>query len=125
MRTSSLLLLGFGLSNVCSALPSLMSKLRPETRAAAANASCATGVYMIVARGSTEAAGEGITGTVATSVQQAVPGSSSVGVDYPATLTDYLASEASGVAAMTSMIQSYVASCPDSKIALLGFSQVK
>ena len=78
---------------------------------------------MIVARASTEAPGQGIIGAVATKVQQAVPGSDSEAVDYPATLTNYTASEASGVADMTTLIQSYVARCPSSKIALLGYSQ--
>jgi acetylxylan esterase len=78
---------------------------------------------MIVARASTEALGQGIIGAVATQVQQTVPGSDSEAVDYPATLTNYLASEASGVAGMLSLIQSYAARCPKSKIALLGYSQ--
>ena len=76
-----------------------------------------------MARASTEAPGQGIIGAVATKVQQTVPGSDSEAVNYPATLTNYTASEASGVAGMTSLIQSYVARCPSSKIALLGYSQ--
>jgi acetylxylan esterase len=79
---------------------------------------------MIVARASTEAPGEGIIGAVATKVQQSVPGSDSEPVDYPATLTNYTSSEASGVASMQRLISSYVARCPTSKIALLGYSQV-
>ena len=61
---------------------------------------------------------------MATAVQNAVPGSDSEAVDYPASLTDYLGSEASGVADMTKLIQAYAAKCPDSKIGLLGYSQV-
>lgn len=79
---------------------------------------------MIVARASTEASGEGIIGAVATQVQQSVPGSDSEAVDYPATLTNYTSSEASGVAAMQKLIQDYVARCQSSKIALMGYSQV-
>lgn len=79
---------------------------------------------MIVARGSTEQPGEGIIGAVATQVQQSVAGSDSEAVIYPATLTDYTFSESAGVTAMRSSIQSYVAICPSSKIALLGYSQV-
>lgn len=78
---------------------------------------------MIVARASTEAPGEGIIGAVATKVQQTVPGSDSEAVEYPATLTNYQSSEASGVAGMLSLIQSYTTKCPNSKIALLGYSQ--
>ena len=85
---------------------------------------CATGVHIIVARASTEAPGEGIIGAVSTGVKQKVVGSDSVAVDYPATLTNYQSSEGQGVAAMTKLIQSYAAACPDSKIVLMGYSQV-
>lgn len=78
---------------------------------------------MIVARASTEAAGEGATAAVANLIAASLPGSDSVAVDYPATLDDYLNSQAAGVSAMTTMIQQYVASCPSSKIVLLGYSQ--
>ncbi|KUJ06810.1 cutinase-domain-containing protein [Mollisia scopiformis] len=84
---------------------------------------CATGVHMIVARASTEQPGQGIIGAVATQVQQQLPGSDSEAVDYPATLTDYLNSEASGVAAMTKLVENYAVRCPNSKMALLGYSQ--
>ncbi|PBP28530.1 acetylxylan esterase [Diplocarpon rosae] len=78
---------------------------------------------MIVARASTEMPGQGIIGAVATQVQEMVPGSDSEAVDYPATLTDYLNSEASGVSAMTKLIQDYAVRCPESKMALMGYSQ--
>ncbi|BGO98882.1 hypothetical protein NBRC10513v2_003284 [Rhodotorula toruloides] len=84
---------------------------------------CATGVHIIVARASTEAAGEGIIGQVATQVKNQIPGSSSEAISYPATLYNYLASESAGVAAMTAAIQSYTQRCPDSKIVLMGYSQ--
>lgn len=87
------------------------------------SASCATGVYMIVARGSTEAPGEGVESSVVSAVQQSISGSNGLGIDYPASLTDYTSSESQGVTAMTQAIQSYVQSCPDRKIALMGFSQ--
>jgi acetylxylan esterase len=125
----SFILLSFGLSlsALCIASPAANDNYSLQSRAGnslAANTTCASGVHMIVARASTEAPGEGIIGAVATLVQQSVPGSDAEAVDYPATLTDYLNSEASGVAAMTKLIQSYVARCPNSKIALLGYSQV-
>lgn len=126
MKSSTLLSLGLGLSPVCFATASdnNYSLLSRVSNSSAANTTCASGVHMIVARASTEAPGEGIIGAVATQVQQSVPGSDSEAVDYPATLTDYLNSEASGVAAMKQLIQSYVARCPSSKIVLLGYSQV-
>jgi hypothetical protein len=79
---------------------------------------------MIVARASTEAPGEGIIGAVATSVQGMIPGSDSEAVDYPATLQNYNTSEPAGTAAMTKLITEYATRCPNSKIALLGYSQV-
>ena len=85
--------------------------------------SCATGVHMIVARGSTEPQGEGPIVNVTSMVEAAVPGSDSVAVIYPATLLPYASSEEAGVTNMTTMIQQYVQSCPNTKIALLGFSQ--
>jgi acetylxylan esterase len=78
---------------------------------------------MIVARASLEAAGQGIIGAVATHVQSLIAGSDSEAVVYPATLADYVNSEEAGVAGMQSLIDSYEARCPDSKIALLGYSQ--
>jgi acetylxylan esterase len=79
---------------------------------------------MIVARGSTEQPGPGIIGAVATQVQQSVPGSDTDALIYPATFDNYTFSESTGVAAMKSLIQSYVEICPSSKVALLGYSQV-
>jgi hypothetical protein len=91
---------------------------------AAAGTTCATGIHMIVARASTELPGQGIIGEVASLVEQAIPGSDSVAVDYPATLFNYADSEAQGIAAMTELIEAYATACPDTKMALLGYSQV-
>ncbi|KAE9379787.1 carbohydrate esterase family 5 protein [Stipitochalara longipes BDJ] len=126
MRSFTLLSFALSLAALCIASQAINDNHSLHSRASnssAANTTCASGVHMIVARASTEAPGEGIIGAVATQVQQSVPGSDSEAVVYPATLTDYLNSEASGVAAMTQLIQSYVARCPSSKIALLGYSQ--
>lgn len=84
---------------------------------------CASGLHLIVARGSGEPKGLGKIGVVAENVIEAVPGSTAAAVDYPATIEAYFASEDMGVAAMTAMIAGYVADCPSSKLALLGYSQ--
>ncbi len=84
-----------------------------------------TGVHMIIARASTEQPGTGIIGTVATQVQQQIPGSDVVAVDYPATLENYVTSESQGVVAMTKLIMDYASACPNSKIVLMGYSQVR
>jgi acetylxylan esterase len=127
MRSSIRLSFALSLSTLCIASPAADDNYSLQSRAgnsSAANTACASGVHMIVARASTEPPGEGIIGGVAAQVQQSMPGSDSEAVDYPATLTDYLNSEASGVAAMKQLIQSYVTRCPNAKIALLGYSQV-
>ncbi|KAG6829501.1 hypothetical protein H0H87_011234 [Tephrocybe sp. NHM501043] len=81
-------------------------------------------VHVITARASTEAPGEGIIGTV---VSDVVAGSgqtvSREAIAYPATLTDYLESESSGVIAMKSRLAATASSCPDTKIVLMGYSQ--
>ena len=86
-------------------------------------AACSPGVYMIVARGSTEAPGEGHIRSVTSLVKRAISGSSSVGIVYPATLDNYQSSESQGVVAMVQAITDYVTACPDGRIALLGYSQ--
>ncbi|KAM3535973.1 hypothetical protein MY4038_000749 [Beauveria bassiana] len=101
---------------------------------------CASGVYLIVARGTGEAVGEGKPGQVADLVAKRVPGSASVAVDYPATAIKrrsssssvssvfsralYPFSVARGINDTKKKIQDYVAQCGNSsKIALVGFSQ--
>ncbi|KAF2496816.1 putative acetylxylan esterase 2 precursor [Lophium mytilinum] len=88
--------------------------------------SCATGFHIIVARGSNEAPGEGKPGQVATLIKNAVPGSDSVAVDYPAAICCadlYPESVADGITDTINKIHSYVAACPDARIVLVGFSQ--
>ncbi|PVH81961.1 carbohydrate esterase family 5 protein [Cadophora sp. DSE1049] len=118
MRTSTLLSLG--LASLATALPTLETR---QSNTTANSTACATGVHIIVARASTEKPGEGIIGAVATQVQQTVPGSDSEAVDYPATLTNYTTSEGLGVSGMTKLIENYAARCPNSKMALMGYSQ--
>jgi hypothetical protein len=85
---------------------------------------CVSGLYIIVARGSNEAAGEGKPGQVATLIKQRVPNSVSVAVNYPATLTSYPDSVTAGIQDTISKIQDYVNTCGSgSRIALLGYSQ--
>jgi hypothetical protein len=84
---------------------------------------CSTGLFMIVARASVEKPGTGIIGAVAQNVSAQIAGSSIVAVDYPATLTDYVKSETSGVAAMKDLVLDYYAACPKGKMVLMGYSQ--
>jgi acetylxylan esterase len=94
--------------------------------ASAQNIECPTGngVGIIVARASTERPGTGIIGAVADDVASQIPGSTITAVDYPATLQNYQASEAEGVAEMTRLIQEFNANCAGSQMVLMGYSQV-
>jgi hypothetical protein len=85
---------------------------------------CVSGLYIIVGRGSNEAAGEGKPGQVATLIKSRVPNSVSVAVNYPATLSNYPDSVTAGIKDTISKIQTYVDTCgSSSKIVLLGYSQ--
>jgi hypothetical protein len=110
-----LLLLAAATPFLCNPMPLLEDRQ---------TSSCATGVHIIVARASGEQQGEGIIGQVATDVVNQIPGSDSVAVDYPATLENYESSESQGVTAMANLIEQYTSSCPNSKIVLMGYSQV-
>lgn len=114
------------------ALPALLTAAAAVAVVSAAplssRASCATGVHMIVARGSGEAAGEGRLSQVVSLIQAAVPGSDSIAVDYPAVIISddsiYPISVADGITDTINKIHSYVATCgASSRIVLLGYSQ--
>ncbi|KAF7884104.1 uncharacterized protein EAF01_011527 [Botrytis porri] len=123
---SSSILLSLALTTLASA-SRISSPLYPRANSSTSSTSStcvpAGAIHMIVARASTEAPGEGIIGSVATMVKASLPGSDSEAVDYPATLTQYQASEASGVAAMQKLVQAYAEKCPESKMAVMGYSQ--
>jgi hypothetical protein len=126
MKLSTVLSLGLSFSALSTAH---VIKRTFETVVDAGNSSanlmaCAIGVHMIVARASTEPPGQGIIGVVATLVQGMILGLDLEVVDYPATLQNYNTSELAGTTAMTQLITEYVARCPNSKIALPGYSQV-
>ena len=88
---------------------------------------CISGLHVIVCRASTEAPGFGILGTVKDAILSRIPDSDAVWVPYPASILDpsYFISEPQGVGNMTALIQEYGDACPDGKMALLGYSQVR
>lgn len=80
---------------------------------------------MIVARGTTEQQGEGLAAETANAIADKISGSDSEALVYPASFyPTYMESESEGVTAMNAAIKSYATSCPDSKIVLIGYSQV-
>ncbi|KAI1811970.1 carbohydrate esterase family 5 protein [Poronia punctata] len=89
--------------------------------------SCASGLYMIAARGSGQDPGEGSIAEVTTKIKALIPGSVSVAVDYPASIYDdalYPISVSDGIKDTISKVHDYVDTCgSSSRIALLGYSQ--
>jgi hypothetical protein len=81
-------------------------------------------VNLIVARASTEAAGEGITQRLATQiVNRSKQTVSQEAVVYPAALANYFSSESRGVANAEQELTTAVHNCPRQKEVLLGYSQ--
>ncbi|CAM1507459.1 Fc.00g071000.m01.CDS01 [Cosmosporella sp. VM-42] len=93
--------------------------------AVAQDSTCAKGLYMIVARGTGEEQGTGVTGILAKEIADKIDDSKIEALDYPATFTDpdYPVSEKDGVKAMSGLITDYQKDCPEGKIAVLGYSQ--
>lgn len=126
--------------------------LATSTVSASSNVTCATGPYILVARGSGEPSTSpnpkypyqlytGQAGYIAAAVQKQIKGTIVAGVDYQAfdpigdvnditqilatlNLTGYYPSEKQGAKAFQDDINQYHAACPDSKIVIIGFSQV-
>lgn len=141
----------FPLISLAATALALPSTTRIEERQTVSSSNCTTtGVHMIVARASTESPGiGGLLAPVVAGIEEYLPGSDSVGVDYPALLSSYAASISIGVSSTffrhglspclcspakhlmrltavtdtTKLIEEYVKSCPSSKIVLLGYSQ--
>jgi len=81
-------------------------------------------VNIIVARASTEAQGQGITGALATQVQNnSAQTVSTEAVVYPATLNNYASSESQGVQNAEQELATAVSNCPSQKQVLMGYSQ--
>jgi acetylxylan esterase len=81
-------------------------------------------VHILVARGSAEQEGEGATGRLSTTLKRSIPGATSEAIKYPAKLSPYPQSEAQGVQACKDQMTAYAKRCPQSKLVLMGYSQV-
>ncbi|KAK1992708.1 cutinase [Colletotrichum falcatum] len=73
-------------------------------------------VNIIVARGSIEAQGTGLLGTVAKNTSSQIPGSIITPLVYPAELNPYPPSVAAGVANMTKLLNQQATDCPGTKL---------
>jgi acetylxylan esterase len=96
----------------------------PGAGAVTAPSSGCAAVNIITARASTEAPGEGITGSLVTQiVDSSTQTVSREAVSYPATLTNYASSESQGVTDAEQELTTAVQNCPNQKQVLLGYSQ--
>ena len=96
----------------------------PSASAVTAPSSGCAAVNIITARASTEAAGEGITGSLVTQIiNSSTQTVSHEAVVYPATLTNYTSSESQGVTNAEQELATAVQNCPNQKEVLLGYSQ--
>lgn len=88
---------------------------------------CAKGLYLVIARGTGEPEGGGISSELGTQIAAKIKDTIVEPLDYPATFTDpdYDDSEADGVKEMQETINDYNKACPDSKVAIIGYSQVR
>lgn len=96
----------------------------PKASAVPAPSGGCAAVNIITARASTEAQGEGITGSLVTQiVNSSTQTVSREAVVYPATLTNYASSESQGVTNAEQELTTAVQNCPNQKEVLLGYSQ--
>lgn len=78
---------------------------------------------MILARGTTESY-PGLLGTLTNKILDDVPGSDYENIIYPATQEGSTPSYREGIRNGTAQLKRYASACPESKIVLLGYSQV-
>ncbi|KAI9155763.1 Acetylxylan esterase [Paramyrothecium foliicola] len=91
---------------------------------------CAPGLKMFVSRGTSEPMGFGETGKLVEPIKRAIEGSISEYIAYPASngnatngLPNYYQSVGNGTILLRRRITEYAEACPDSKIAVFGYSQ--
>jgi hypothetical protein len=86
---------------------------------------CATGVHAILARGQGPGDHLNVMVSIQNLILQLIPGSSSIALPYKHGLDDHRAAAADGALMMQQYVREYVASCPKSKIFLMGYSLVR
>jgi hypothetical protein len=70
--------------------------------------------------------GQGVTGNITKAIAAEIEGSVATAIMYPATETNpiYFDSVANGTRLLKKSLTNYAKACPDSKIAVFGYSQV-
>jgi acetylxylan esterase len=87
---------------------------------------CASGLKMFVSRGTGEEMGPGVTEALVDVIAKQINGSDYEAILYPASFDNpsYFVSVANGTNLVRNAILDYTEACPNSKIALFGYSQV-
>lgn len=78
--------------------------------------------HIIVARGSFEPRGEGVSANLTLAIKTALPSTTSEALEYPARMP-YNDSLANGTATLKTVITRHTTECPDSRIVLVGYNQ--
>ncbi|KAJ6121741.1 hypothetical protein N7512_004206 [Penicillium capsulatum] len=99
-----------------------MLALRPSRAQMVPPEQCATGVHAILLRGQGPGDHLNVMVTIQNLILQLIPGSSSVALPYDHGGADHRVVAADGAVLMQQYIRQYVASCPRSKIFLMGYS---
>lgn len=82
-------------------------------------------IHVFGARETTAPVGYGSAGTVVNLILNAHPGATSEAINYPAAGgNSYGSSVQAGVKAVTSQVTSFAQRCPNTKLVLVGYSQV-
>jgi hypothetical protein len=113
----------------CRVAAAVASLLAGASAASAGNftTKCPDGLQMIIARGTGEDAGPGVTGAIGLQIAKLIEGSAVHAIDYPASFDQpsYFISVSNGTAAVRETLKTYTKACPDTKLALFGYSQVR
>ena len=88
---------------------------------------CAKGLKMFVSRGTGELTELGETKALVDNIAKQIDGSNIQPILYPASFDDpvYMVSVSNGTRLVRKAITEYAKACPDSKMALFGYSQVE
>ncbi|KAJ5358713.1 uncharacterized protein N7496_011126 [Penicillium cataractarum] len=106
----------------CLLLGLAISQFQPALTQETPPSQCATGVHAILMRGQGPGDHLNVMVSVQNLVLQLIPGSSSVALPYSHGADDHRVAASNGTYMMQDYIRSYVASCPDSKIFIIGYS---
>lgn len=87
-------------------------------------AQCATSVHAIIARGQGPGDDLNVMVKVQSMILQQIPGSTSLGLPYAHDADDKFTAVHNGAVMMQNYVNDYLKVCPDSKIALIGYSLV-